>query len=145
MAIVCGGGPFQWFSLKEIANNQAADKVKLVFTPKLIRQGRMMDDLRNWYGKPLNVNSWYRTKEFNTKVKGSKNSCHLDGTATDIALPRLTEIQRKEFIAAWRMLCVQRGVIGGVSIYAWGLHFDSNDDPKRFASGDKFRVTDYRR
>ena len=39
----------------------------------------MMQELRDWYGKPLNVSSWYRTKSFNKSCNGSKNSAHLDG------------------------------------------------------------------
>ena len=93
------------------------------------------------------VNSWYREKEFNDSVGGDPNSCHLDGIATDIALEKLTETQINLFISVWQSICIRYNVIGGVSIYHWGLHFDSNNDPKRYngyTPNYKFRITDFR-
>ena len=46
---------------------------------------RMLDDLRERYGKPLRVTSGYRTKEHNEAVGGVPNSSHLRGVAVDIA------------------------------------------------------------
>lgn len=144
--ILCEGSPFEWFSLAEIANNEAKNIVKIKWSPKLTRQGLMMDDLRSWYGRPLNVNSWFRWPEYNDAIGGDKNSMHLLGAATDIALPGLSEALRSQFIAVWRMLCMKYGVIGGVSLYDWGIHFDSNDDPARYGgNSSKFRITDFRK
>ena len=42
-----------------------------------------LEELRKVVG-PIKVTSGYRTKEFNKKVGGSKNSYHLDGLAADI-------------------------------------------------------------
>ena len=145
MGYVADGRPFRWFALSEVANTQADEEVKVVFTPELIRHGNMMDQLRDFYGKPMNVNSWYRTLTFNKKVGGSPNSCHLLGNACDIALPSIDAATRNNLIAAWRMLCQSNEVIGGVGIYKWGLHFDSNDDPLRYGTfNNKFRLQDYR-
>ena len=106
----------------------------------------MMDDLRRWREKPININSWFRSPEHNISVGGSKNSCHLTGEACDVALPRLTATEIREHIAAWKAICVVYGVIGGVGIYDWGLHVDSNNNPTRYgAYSNKFRVQDYRR
>lgn len=144
MSILCDGRIVKNFSLVEMANNQAKEEIKLVLTEKVIRQALMMQGLRDYWGKSMTVNSWYRTKTFNVSVNGSVNSCHLDGMATDIALPGLSDLDRERLIAVWKAICVKCGVIGGVSIYAWGLHFDSNDDPGRFKSGSAFRISDYR-
>lgn len=43
-----------------------------------------LQPLRNAYGKPLVLNSGYRTPELNKAVKGSKNSQHTKGEAADI-------------------------------------------------------------
>ncbi len=40
--------------------------------------------LREWYGKPITVNSGFRTVAHNKAVGGAKNSHHLKGEAVDI-------------------------------------------------------------
>ena len=44
----------------------------------------VLDPLRAKYGKPIRVNSGYRSAAVNAKVKGAKNSDHLYGYAADI-------------------------------------------------------------
>ena len=45
----------------------------------------VLDPLREWYGKPIRVNSGYRCKVLNKAVGSkAKNSQHLYGEATDI-------------------------------------------------------------
>ena len=44
----------------------------------------VLDPLREWYGKPIMVNSGYRCEELNKAVKGSKTSQHMSGQAADI-------------------------------------------------------------
>ena len=130
------------FTLSEMANNEDGGRLKL--TPEVVRQAQMMQELRKWYKKPMKVNSWYRTTEYNKSVGGDPNSCHLDGIATDIALT-LTAQQITNFINKWKEICKKWGVIGGVSIYSWGLHFDSNNTPTRYGkSNTNFRITDFR-
>lgn len=43
------------------------------------------EPLRNWYGKPIKVNSFFRCKELNEAVKGAKNSHHVLGSAIDMS------------------------------------------------------------
>jgi len=114
------------FSLTEMMNNQADDDVKLVITPELVEHAFMIQELRDWYGKPLNVSSWYRTKSFNKQVGGHSNSCHLDGLATD--LNNIPQSLYNDFTLAWEVICLSHGKIGGVEFYSWGMHFDSNSD-----------------
>jgi len=46
---------------------------------------QMLDNARELYGKPMRVNSGYRTKEHNAKIGGVKNSSHILGLAADIS------------------------------------------------------------
>lgn len=114
------------FSLKEMMNNQAVEDVKLVLTPEVIEFAQMMQELRNWYGKPLNVSSWYRTRTFNTQIGGDKNSIHLDGRACDIS--NIPQSKYEDFIIAWQVICKSHGKIGGCNTYSWGMHFDNYED-----------------
>ena len=47
---------------------------------------KVLDPLREAYGKPINVSSGYRSEELNNhrRVRGSKTSDHLRGMAADI-------------------------------------------------------------
>lgn len=51
----------------------------------------ILDPLREWYGKPIIVNSGYRCNKLNTAVKGAKNSQHIFGEAADITAGSKTE------------------------------------------------------
>jgi len=46
---------------------------------------RMLDELRERYGKSIRVTSGYRTESHNAAVGGVPNSSHLRGVAVDIA------------------------------------------------------------
>ena len=51
---------------------------------KLVAE-RCFEPIRNWYGKPIKVNSFYRCDALNKAVKGSATSQHVDGKAMDIS------------------------------------------------------------
>ncbi len=42
------------------------------------------EPLREWYGKPIGISSFFRSKELNKAVNGSKSSQHMLGQAIDI-------------------------------------------------------------
>lgn len=116
------------FSLWEMMNKQATESTKLVLTPEVAEFAQMMQELRDWYGKPLEVSSWYRTKKFNARkdVGGSSNSAHLDGRACDIN--NIPQSLYKDFTIAWQVICSTHGKIGGVGYYDWGIHFTDYED-----------------
>lgn len=45
---------------------------------------KLFEPLREWYGKPIRINSFFRSLEVNRLAKGAKNSNHLRGEAIDI-------------------------------------------------------------
>ena len=45
----------------------------------------VLQPLRDLYGKPIRINSGFRSLEVNKKVKGAKKSQHLKGEAADIS------------------------------------------------------------
>jgi zinc D-Ala-D-Ala carboxypeptidase len=51
---------------------------------KLVAE-RCFEPIRNWYGKPIKVNSFYRCHALNKAVKGSLTSQHVEGKAIDIS------------------------------------------------------------
>jgi hypothetical protein len=141
---VCSGQITKNFAVWEVANKKAPEAIKLILSPGLYFHYSLLQKLRDWYGKPMNVTSGYRSPKFNANLpSANKNSSHLRGMATDVSLPGLTEEQYKNFAQKWREICDVAGVIGGVTYYNWGIHFDCDSD---IAFGSKsFRVDDCRK
>lgn len=54
----------------------------------------VLDPLREWYGKPIRVNSGYRCPALNKAVGGVANSQHLTGQAADIDVNDRSENRR---------------------------------------------------
>jgi zinc D-Ala-D-Ala carboxypeptidase len=78
-------------SFKEAAQSPTALRYNINNTPDEATLKRMttvankcFEPLREWYGKPIKINSFYRCPELNTKVGGSKTSEHVLGQAIDI-------------------------------------------------------------
>lgn len=81
----------KYFSIEEMTKSDTAKAKGIDNTPsqevidnltKLIEA--VLDPLREWYGKPITVNSGYRCEALNKAVGGSKTSDHMTGRATDI-------------------------------------------------------------
>ena len=45
---------------------------------------KILDPLREMYGKPITINSAYRSPMVNARIGGAKNSEHMTGCAADI-------------------------------------------------------------
>ena len=45
---------------------------------------RLFEPLRAWVGGPVKINSFYRSKELNLAIGGSKRSQHCEGRAIDL-------------------------------------------------------------
>lgn len=125
------------FTLNEMKNNNAIEKVKLIITPEVVTFAQMIQELRDYYGKPIKVNSWYRTPAYNKKCGGSSNSIHLDGRACDLAVTDYENLTR-----VWQSICKKYNKIGGVNYYNTFMHFDNYED--KFGN-KRFIIRDYRK
>jgi len=63
--------------IKNEPNAQELSNMKLVAE-------KCFEPLREWYGKPIKINSFFRCEKLNTLVKGSKTSQHVEGKAIDM-------------------------------------------------------------
>jgi hypothetical protein len=78
------------FSLEEMTVSDYAARHGLDNTPgnehlyNLKRLAAFLEALRAVLGKPVSINSAYRSPEVNAAIKGSKTSQHCHGTAADI-------------------------------------------------------------
>lgn len=80
-----------YFSIYEVVHSEVAEEKGIFNLPldekvidNLNYSVSRMDEIREGYGKPININSWYRCKELNAEVGGAENSKHLTGLAVDI-------------------------------------------------------------
>lgn len=69
------------FQVREFACRDGSDKVMID-----LRLVHILQRVRDHFGKPVRINSGYRTRFYNAKVGGATNSQHLKGTAADIAV-----------------------------------------------------------
>lgn len=75
----------------ELCASSTADAHNIRNTPPLQEAGNLkalaenvLDPLREWYGKPIYVNSGYRSPQLNRMVGGAPTSQHMKGEAVDI-------------------------------------------------------------
>lgn len=81
----------KYFTLGELCKSDVAVEKRIENTPDNTTIERLnalmeecLDKVREMWGKPIGVNSGYRSAELNRAVAGAKNSQHLRGEAADI-------------------------------------------------------------
>lgn len=79
------------FTLEEMLVSSTAKKYGIDNTPDAVSKANMallcnklLQPIRNGYGKPIIVTSGYRCPALNTKIGGAKTSQHMKGQAADI-------------------------------------------------------------
>lgn len=81
----------KYFSIGELSQSDTADKRGISNHPNTMQKMNLeklivniLDPIRSLYGKPIYVNSGFRSESLNKAVGGAKNSQHMDGKAADI-------------------------------------------------------------
>ena len=64
--------------ISNVPNETQLEAMQLVAT-------KLFEPLREWYGKPIKINSFFRNPEVNKLVGGAKNSNHMRGEAIDVS------------------------------------------------------------
>lgn len=79
------------FTIEEMTESSTAKAKDIDNTPSKDIEAKLqklieavLDLLREWYGKPIIVNSGYRCEALNEAIGGSKTSQHCLGEAADI-------------------------------------------------------------
>lgn len=100
------------FKIKEFQCNDGTDTIKIDL--KLVA---LLEDIREYFGKPVVISSAYRTSSYNKKVGGSTNSLHLYGQAADISI---SGIPPKKIAQYAESLGVK-----GIGLYSTFVHVDT--------------------
>lgn len=93
------------FTLAEMTKSETALRHDMDNTPgeaeiaalKLLSE-KVLQPVRDHYGKGVKVNSGFRHPEVNAKVGGSKTSDHCRGQAADIEIPGVANAELAEWI-----------------------------------------------
>ena len=109
------------FKVKEFACKDNSDVVFVA--PELVE---VLQKVRVHFGKPVNINSAYRTPMHNDKVGGATYSQHLYGTAADI---RITGVEPKKIAEYANALMPNKG---GIGTYANFVHIDVRETKSRW-------------
>lgn len=67
------------FTVREFACHDGSDTV--LIDDRLVT---LLENIRDKFGKPVRINSAYRTAKYNAKIGGVSNSYHVKGMAADI-------------------------------------------------------------
>lgn len=103
------------FQVKEFSCNDGSDPV---FIDSNL--ARLLETIRMHFGKPVHINSGYRTVTYNKKVGGTTYSYHTKGMAADIHIKGVSPAEivsyvRAELMRDW----------GGVGLYTTFVHIDT--------------------
>jgi uncharacterized protein YcbK (DUF882 family) len=78
--------------------------------------------IRDYVGKPIKINSGYRSPAQNTKVGGKSQSKHMLGQAADFTIPGLTTSQVLAIVE--KLIAEKKIKQGGVGYYPTWIHYD---------------------
>ena len=89
-----------------------------VVRPELIQ---LLNRIRGRYGKPVVVNSAYRSPTHNASVGGADNSFHVKGLAADIR----PLAKNADDLCELQDICLTINTNGGVGLYDTFVHVDA--------------------
>lgn len=109
------------FKVKEFRCKDGSDVIFVA--PALVD---ILQKIRDHFGKPVTINSGYRTVSYNKKIGGATYSQHCYGTAADI---KVSGVKPKEVAAYVETLMPNWG---GIGIYKNFTHVDVRDTKSRW-------------
>ena len=101
------------FKVREFACSDGSDPV--LIAPELVT---LLQKIRDHFGRPVVINSAYRTAAHNKKVGGATYSQHLYGMAADIKITGVTPLAVAQYA---QTLLPNKG---GVGLYKSFTHMD---------------------
>lgn len=103
------------FRVREFHSKKDPEDVVIVDEALL----RLLENIRNYTGKPVNINSGYRSKAYNATIKNaSPKSQHCEGKAADIWIDGFSPSKVAEIAECYL------GNSGGIGIYSTFTHVD---------------------
>lgn len=121
------------FSLEELTRSEVAARKGLDnmppddLIPVLTRTAQGLERIRTLLGKPIHVNSGYRSPAVNAAVGSKDTSQHLKGEAADIVCPGMTPRELAQVVADNRFALSADQVI--LEFNSW-VHVSFTENPR---------------
>ena len=117
------------FSKEEFDCNDGSEMPINVYH-NMVKVANQLQTLRDYIGKPIQVNSAWRSEEYNASIGGVKNSQHIMGRAADIVIKGMTPIEVSKIIEE----LISKGDMlqGGLGLYDSFVHYDIRGERKRW-------------
>jgi uncharacterized protein YcbK (DUF882 family) len=109
------------FNLNEF-NSKCGRTMPANVRTNIIELAKNLQVLRDEVNRPISITSGYRSPEHNAKVKGAKNSQHVQGTAVDLKVQGLTPKEVAPIIE--KLIKDGKMKQGGIGIYPSWVHYD---------------------
>jgi uncharacterized protein YcbK (DUF882 family) len=109
------------FNISEFASNDG-EAVPAKYLDNVKRLATNLQTLRDALGKPIHINSGYRSVKHNKTVGGKPYSQHLYAKAADIRVSGLTPSQVKKKIES--LIKDGKMTQGGIGLYNTFVHYD---------------------
>ena len=121
----------KYFQLNEFHSGDG-EKVPTKYYTNLQELINNLDIIRESIGKPMRINSGYRSVKHNAKVGGKKNSYHLRAMAADIRVIGMTPVQFRAELE--KLIASGKIKQGGVGSYPTFTHYDIRGTKSRWSS-----------
>ena len=107
---------------KEEFDCSDGSEMNIAIYHNMVKVANQLQILRNYIGKPITINSGYRSEEYNASIGGAKNSQHIMGRAADIVVKGMTPLAVHTTIE----LLIEKGDMlqGGLGLYDSFVHYD---------------------
>jgi len=96
----------------------------------MVKVANQLQVLRNRLGKPIHINSAYRSESWNLKQGGVKTSQHIMGRASDISVKGMTPLE--VYNAIEKLIDDGDMLQGGLGLYDSFVHYDIRGERKRW-------------
>ena len=131
------------FKVKEFRCHDGSSEIMV--SPETVK---ILQEVRDYFGKPVIINSAYRTPSYNKRVGGVSNSQHVVGTAVDFKIPGVPSWAIAGYLEANTSKC-------GIGYYATFIHLDTRGYSVKwkdsgsnvkgtFGTGDNYKLYKYR-
>jgi len=109
------------FSLSEFDCKDGSE-IPSQLLPNVLELAENLQELRDFVGVPIKINSAYRSLEHNASIGGTNSSQHLFAKAADIVVKGKTPAQ----VATMIKLLILEGKMkqGGIGVYDTFTHYD---------------------
>tara|TARA_R100001086_G_scaffold234223_1_gene156336 strand:+ start:5638 stop:6018 length:381 start_codon:yes stop_codon:yes gene_type:complete len=111
----------QNFSKHEFDSKCGSDMPESVYH-NVVKVATQLQFLRNYIGKPIKINSGYRSPEHNKRIGGVSKSQHLLGKAADIVVKGMSTVELHKAIET--LISEGNMLQGGLGLYDSFVHYD---------------------